>query len=259
MIITTENKIISQNEVPLNSLILGDCLKILPLIKNKSIEIILTDLPYGQTQNLWDAVLPLDILFNEYNRIIKDNGIIILFGQGMFSAELMIANKKYYRYSLVWKKGNRATGFLNAKKMPMRNHEDILIFYKTLPAYNPIFEKGPPQHSIGKKSGKRKSNSNYSDFNYDNSREGSTLKYPKSILNFDKPHPAKHPTEKPVPLLEYLIKTYSNEGYTVLDNTAGILSTGVAAQNINRNYICIEKEKKYFTDGLKRFNKNKLF
>jgi site-specific DNA-methyltransferase (adenine-specific) len=233
----------------LNKIYNDDCFNILPQIDSKSIDLILTDLPYGTTKNKWDSVLPMDKLWEEYKRIIKDNGCIALFGQGLFAAKLALSNEDWYKYDIVWKKGNRVTGFLDAKKRPLRNHEQILIFYKKQPTYNPQFTEGQPLHSKGKsyleKEGK---NNNYGFYhtNLPEQRAGSTKKYPKSVIDFDRPHPPVHPTQKPVPLLEWIIKTYTNENDVVLDNTCGIGSTCIASKKTNRNYIGIELNKEYY-------------
>lgn len=246
-----------------NKLYFGDCFDFFPQIDDKSIDLILADLPYGVTKNKWDSVLDLTKLWEQYNRIIKDNGAIILFGQGLFAAKLMLSNEKMYRYDIIWKKGERVSGFLNAKKTPLRNHEQILIFYKKLPTYNPQFTEGIPLHGKGHSYLiKDAVNNNYGDFKQlEDKRKGTTRKYPKSVLNFEKPHPAKHPTQKPVSLCEWLIKTFSNEGELVLDNVAGIGTTGKAARNTKRNFILIEKTEKYYnmaTDFLKEYSKPEL-
>lgn len=219
---------------------------------------ILCDLPYGTTKNKWDCIIPFDKLWEQYNRVIKDNGAIVLFGNGIFTAELIISNKKMWRYNLVWDKV-LPSGFLNAKKMPMRNHEDVCVFYKKLPTYNPQMWIGEECHSRGNTIGKSQKdfsrNTNYGDFSAVET-EGN-LKYPKSILTFSKPHPSIsiHPTQKPVELLEWLIKTYINEGETVLDNCMGSGSTAVACVNTNRKFIGIELDKDYFIIAKDRINK----
>lgn len=237
----------------------GDCLEVMKSIPDKSVDMILCDLPYGclnkkNPNASWDKPLPMDKLWFEYERIIKDNGVIILFGQGLFTARVMLSNEKLWKYNIIWKKGNRVSGFLNAKKQPLRNHEDIMVFYKKQPTYNPQMTIGQPLH--GKGSGVHNfKNSNYGVFKeMDDTRKGSTLKYPKSVLTFDKPHPSKHPTEKPVDLCEWLIKTYSNEGDTVLDNCMGSGTTGVACKNTNRNFIGIELDENYFKIAQERLN-----
>lgn len=227
----------------------GDCLELMNGITDKSVDMILCDLPYGQTQNEKDICLPFDKLWEQYNRIIKDNGCIALFGQGGFYVDLVNSNRKMFRYDLVWNK-DLTNGFLNAKRMPLRKHEQIAIFYKKLPTYNPQFTKGKPLHSKGTSyKSKEHKNQNYGEFQMtDDSRAGSTDKYPTSILSFTKPHPSitVHPTQKPVELLEWLIKTYTNEGETILDNCMGSGSTGVAAVNTGRKFIGIESEQHYF-------------
>ena len=237
----------------------GDWLELMKNIKDKSIDCIICDLPYGVTsKNKWDTIIPYEPLWKEYKRIIKDNGPIILFGQDKFTAKTMLSNEKMHRYNLIWNKV-LTSGFLNAGRMPLREHEDIMIFYKKLPTYNPQFTDGKPLHGMGEKFKKVKNNNNnYNDFNSCNNpsanREGDTKKYPKSILTFPRPASSKmlHPTEKPVELLEYLIKTYSNENDVILDNCMGSGSTGVAALNTNRRFIGIELDKKYFNTAKDR-------
>ena len=229
-------------------LYLGDCLEIMKNIPDKSIDMILCDLPYGRTHNRWDTVLPFSELWEHYRRVIKENGVIALFSDGLFMAELMLSNKKMWKYNIVWDK-ILASGFLNANKQPLRVHEEIVIFYDKQPIYNPQKVKGLPNHSKGKGKDSGYQNNNYNDIEFvDNKDILGDMKHPKSILSFQKPHPSKsvHPTQKPVALLEYLIKTYTNEGDTVLDNCMGSGSTGVACKNTNRNFIGIEIEEKYF-------------
>lgn len=225
-----------------------DCLTVMSQIPDKSIDLIICDLPYGITKNKYDCVIPFTPLWAQYKRIIKDRGAILLFGQGLFFHNLIESNKKMYRYDLVWDKG-LTTGFLNAKKMPLRQHEQIGVFYKRLPTYNPQFKEGQPSHGRGTAYlEKEHKNSNYGKFaTVTDKRKGATQKYPTSILRFPKNHPSKssHPTQKSIDLLEYLIKTYSNEGDTVLDNCMGSGSTILAAVNTNRHYIGIEIQKKY--------------
>lgn len=221
----------------------GDCLEVMKGIKSKSVDMILCDLPYGVTQHKSDIVIPFDALWTQYKRIIKPNGAILLFGQGLFYIDLVNSNRKMYRYDFVWDKQLKS-GFLNAKRMPLRQHEQIAVFHNKLPTYNPQFVEGKPLHSKGHAyKTKEHKNQNYGQFDVtDDSRAGSTQKYPSSILSFSKPHPsvAKHRTEKPVELLENLILTYTNPGETVLDNCMGSGSTGVACLNTNRKFIGIE-------------------
>lgn len=236
----------------------GDCLDILEeLIKNKiKVDLILTDLPYQKTKNKWDTIIPFEAMWDKLKKIRKDNTPIIFFGQGIFTAKLILSNEKEYRYSLVWNK-EHPSGFLNANKMPLNIHEDIVFFYKKLPTFNPQKFKGNKNNAQGYNS-ILKINNNYGDFKLiDNSKKYGDMKFPRSILNFKKPHPSLslHPTQKPVELLEYLIKSYSNENDLVLDFTMGSGSTGVACINTNRNFIGIEKDSKYFNIAKERLKK----
>ena len=236
-------------------LIYGDCLEEMKTIPDKSIDMILCDLPYGVTQNKWDSVIPLEKLWEQYERIIKDNGAIVLTAQDKFSAKLMLSNEKIHRYNLIWNK-ILTSGFLNANRMPMRVHEDICIFYKRLPTYNSQKYKGQPCHTRGKSIGKKQKdfsqNNNYGEL-VAVETEGD-MKHPQSIITFQKPHPSKalHPTEKPVELMEWLIKSYTDEGDLVLDNCMGSGSAGVACKNLNRNFIGIELDEKYFNIAKER-------
>ncbi len=239
----------------INKVYLGDCLEVMRQIDDESIDFILCDLPYGQTtRNKWDVIISFKELWNQYRRIIKQNGAMVLFANGKFTAKLVLSSETLWRYNLIWEK-TTPTGFLNAKKMPLRIHEDICVFYKKVPTYNPIKTTGH-KRKVSTAQHKRDSinTTNYAEHGlttYD-----STERYPLSILKFptDKQRSALHPTQKPVDLCEYLIKTYTNEGELVLDNCAGSGSTLVAAKNINRNFIGIEKEQKYFDICTKRLN-----
>ena len=220
----------------------GDCLEEMKNIPDKSIDMILCDLPYWTTQNKWDSIIPLEPLWKQYKRIIKDNGAIVLFAQTPFDKVIGASNLKMLKYEWIWEK-QQGTGFLNAKKMPLKKHENILVFYKKLPIYNPQMIGNEIRTIKRNKNGK--TTDNYGKFTYD---EQSTYvgRYPTSILSFDRDKNKLHPTQKPVALLEYLIKTYTNEGEIVLDNCMGSGSTGVACININRKFIGIELEEKYF-------------
>lgn len=222
-------------------------------LPDHSIDLVLADLPYAKTHNHWDALIPFNPLWEQYNRILKERGAIVLFGQTDFSAQLIMSNPKMFRYTLIWDKV-RTTGFLNAKRMPLRRHEDILVFYKKLPTYNPqMVEGGEPSHSRGQKWAQKgqvqddgKVYGKYQ-HDYDAPSTQTNMKYPTSILQFsNRVQGNVHPTQKPIELLEYLIKTYSNEGDIVLDNTMGSGSTGVAALNTGRRFIGMEIEDKYF-------------
>jgi site-specific DNA-methyltransferase (adenine-specific) len=230
----------------------GDCLELMKDLPDKSIDAIIADLPYGMTKNNWDSVLPVDKLWEEYNRIIKDNGAIILFGNQPFSSTLIMSNLKMFRYSLVWEK-NKFSDFLNAKRKPMKIHEDILIFYKKQPTYNIQYWYGEPykrwntQEAVDKQT-------NYGNhkLNVSESKDGKRL--PTTVLKFNRVERPSHPTEKPIDLMEWLIKTYTNENDTVLDNTMGSGTTGVACINTNRNFIGMELDDKYFEIAEKRIN-----
>ncbi|NBK77397.1 site-specific DNA-methyltransferase [bacterium D16-76] len=209
----------------------------------------------GVTQNKWDAVIPPQKLWEQYERIIKCNGAILLFGQDKFSAMMMLSNPKLHRYNIIWDKVLKS-GFLNANKMPLREHEDIMVFYKSPPPYHPQMTVGEKNHSKGKSSGNNVSdihtNRSYGDYKITDSSD-SNLKYPSSIWKFQKPHPsvALHSTEKPVELLRYAIRTFSNPGDLILDNCCGSGSTLIAAKMEGRDYIgidngyCDKKKSKY--------------
>ena len=222
----------------LNTVIEGDCLEVMKEIPDKSIDMILCDLPYGTTQNKWDSVIPLDKLWKQYKRIIKDNGAIVLTSQGVFTAELILSNKSQFKYKLVWEK-SKATNFLNAKKQPLRKYEDICVFYKKQPVYNPQMKEGEPYNK-----GLRKNQltGSYGDFSPVEVKSDG-LRYPNDIVYFktaESEGKVYHSTQKPVELGRYLIKTYTNPGDVVLDNTCGSGSFLVAALLEDRNFIGIE-------------------
>lgn len=218
-------------------------------IPSGTVDMIACDLPYGVTQNKLDIIIAFEPLWSEYKRIIKERGCIALFAQGVFFVELVQSNRKMFRYDLVWDKV-LTTGFLNAGRMPLRQHEQIAIFYKKLPEYHSQFTEGKPLHSKGVSyMDKEHKNNNYGQFHMtDDSRKGSTEKYPTSIIRVPKPHPsiALHRTEKPVELLKWLILTYSNKGDTIMDNCMGAGGCGVACAETGRSFIGIEKDPDYF-------------
>ena len=222
----------------------GDCLELMSKIKDKSVDMILCDLPYGTTQNKWDTLIDLEKLWKEYKRVIKDNGVIVLTSQGIFTAKLMLSNEKWFKYKLVWKK-SKATNFLNAKKQPLRKHEDICVFYNKQPKYNPQMTEGEP---YDKGVRKNQLTGSYGDFNPVHVKsEG--MRYPTDVVYFktaESEGKVYHPTQKPVALCEYLIKTYTNEGDVVLDNCMGSGATGKACIKTNRKFIGIEKESEMF-------------
>lgn len=219
-------------------------LHLLPEVDDKSVDLILTDLPYEQTKNKWDIIIsPLD-LWNQYNRIIKNNGVILLFGQGLFTAVMMQSNINMWKYNLIWDKVLK-TGHLNAELMPLRQHEDIMVFSGKNSTYNPQKVKGDKNHL---KNTKSQINNNYGAFeNMDNSDELGNMKHPGSLLKFQKPHPSIciHPTQKPLKLIEYLIKTYSNVGDVIHDSCLGSETTLEACMNTNRNCIGFEISDKW--------------
>lgn len=235
----------------------GDCLELMKDIPDKSVDMILTDLPYGTTQCKWDTIIPFESLWQQYNRVIKDNGAIVLFGTEPFSSHLRLSNLKKYKYDWIWDKV-KGTGFLNAKKQPMRNHELISVFYKKQCIYNPQKTQG----HIKKKSYRRKELQTdvYGEMKNDYTYE-STERYPRSIQVFstDTQNSSLHPTQKPVALCEYMIKTYTNEGDLILDSCMGSGTTGVAAKNLGRRFIGIELDEKYFEIAKNRIIKEVIF
>jgi DNA modification methylase len=231
----------------------GDCLELMKDIPDGSIDMILCDLPYGVTGCKWDTVIPFEPLWKQYNRIIKQDGAIALFGSQPFTSALVMSNPKMFKYEWIWLKG-RGQNFAHAKKQPMRGHESILVFYLKQPTYNPIMTEAPEKNI-------RKPQYHTTHFTelYNVNKMPSldydpTKRYPLSYQMFSvgRGRDKKHPNEKPVELLEYLIKTYTNEGDLVLDNCAGSGSTLVAAKNLNRQFIGIEKEEKYYNICLER-------
>lgn len=212
-------------------------------IPDKSVDMVLCDLPYGTTACKWDTIVPFEPLWEQYKRIIKDNGVVVLTASQPFTSALVMSSPDTFRYSLVWDKV-QPVGHLNAKKMPLRQHEDILVFGGR--NYNPqmVLRDKPRTDTSNGKEYKNKGNQTYGDY----TRIGGTWThfYPRSILKFSNADQRKsHPTQKPVALFEYLINTYTNEGDLVLDNCAGSGTTGVAARNLKRNFILIEKEPEY--------------
>ena len=231
----------------------GNCLNLMCEIPDKSVDMILCDLPYGTTQNKWDSVIPFDLLWCQYRRVIKDNGAICLFGQGLFTANLICSNKQMYRYDLIWEKP-KAGGFLNARRMPLQAHENISVFYKKLPTYNPQMEIGKPYIKKAVTNGDGKNYGKFDRVGEVAVNEGT--RFPRSVIKISNDnHKSLHPTQKPIELLEWLIYTYTNENETVLDNCMGSGSTGVACVNTNRKFIGIELDNTYFEIAKERINK----
>ena len=227
----------------------GDCLELMKTIPDGSVDMVLTDPPYGTTECKWDSIIDMSEMWLQLERIIKPNGAIVMTASQPFTSLLVCSNIKLFKYDLVWDKPS-GTGFFNAKKMPLRNHESILVFYRKLPTYNPQMTHGHKRKTAVKKMvdsecyGKAFKKTNYD----------STSRYPRSIQTFssDKQKSNLHPTQKPVALMEWLIKTYTNENEIVLDFTMGSGSTGVACVNTNRKFIGIELDENYFNIAKKR-------
>ena len=237
-----EENTVLENNANYN-IINGDCLIEMKNIQDKSIDMILCDLPYGMTKNAWDVVIPFDKLWSEYSRIIKDNGAIVLFGSQPFTSIMITTNLKMFRYCLVWEK-NKFSDFLNSKRKPMKTNEDIAVFYKKQPIYNPQYWYSTPytrwntQTAVDKQSNYGTHKENYVQ------SDGKRL--PTTVLKFNRVERPQHPTQKPTDLLEWLIKTYTNENDLVLDNCMGVGSTGVSCKNIKRRFLGIELENKYY-------------
>lgn len=247
----------------------GNCLELMKEISDKSIDMILCDLPYGQTCCDWDIPIDMESLWNQYKRIIKDHGAILLFSTQPFTTDLICSNRRMFRYEIIWEKTQK-TGFYNANKMPLKGHENILVFYKKIPTYHPIKRKISELEAkirgvnIGKTRQKKADRCvlyghiDAQDYTDDGTR------YPHDVIHFSNWNGAlfgnlnkvtKHPTQKPIPLLEYLIKTYTNEGDIVLDNCMGSGSTGVACVNLNRDFIGMELKQEYFNIAKERIHK----
>ena len=233
---------------------LGDCLDILPTLSGNSVDMVMVDLPYGTTACKWDSIISLDFLWEQYNRICKDDAAMVFTAAQPFTTTLASSNNDNFRYEWIWEKP-QGTNPMNAKVMPLKSHENILVFYRSKPTYNPQMWYSTPYSGfssdvskIGEVYGSQKSK-------HRDNPEGS--RYPKTILKY-KQEKGLHPTQKPVGLMEYLIKTYTNEGDTVLDNTMGSGTTGVACMNCNRNFIGIESDKKYFDIAKERIEVGKL-
>lgn len=234
-------------------LMMGNCLDCMKDIPSNSVDMILCDLPYGTTQNKWDTVIAFDLLWEQYHRVCKPNAAIVLTSTQPFTSALVMSAPKLFKYQWVWNK-SKVTGVLNAKKQPLRNHEDVLVFYGAQPTYNPqglrAFGK---RRDIGvKRNGGTSENygviSQTEDGNYLQENTG----YPRSVLQIASEGSTVHPTQKPVALMEYLIRTYTNEGEIVLDNCMGSGTTGVACKNLNRKFIGIEMDQNYFNISKQR-------
>ncbi|MCU5039323.1 site-specific DNA-methyltransferase [Bacillus cereus] len=230
-----------------------DCLEGMKLIEDKSIDMILCDLPYGTTNCSWDSIIPFELIWDQFKRIIKDNGAIVLTASQPFTSHLIMSNPKMFKYTWVWEK-SKATGFLNAKKRPLVAHEDICVFYKKQPTYNPQFTQGDPYNKGTRK--QQTTDDVYNSFQrVEVKSEGK--RYPRSVQYFktaESEGKTIHKSQKPVALFEYLIKTYTNEGETVLDTCMGSGTTAIAAINTNRNFIGFEILEEYCTAANERIN-----
>jgi site-specific DNA-methyltransferase (adenine-specific) len=236
----------------------GDCLEIMPTLADKSVDMILCDLPYGATACKWDTVIPFEHLWKQYKRLIKYNGAIVLTASQPFTSALVMSNPRWFKYTWVWDKVNKFSGHLNAKHQPMRQTEDIIVFCETMTKYNPQMFTGKPYSATS--SGNKSQNYGWQVDKVKTICDGN--RYPRNLLAIKGDERGTvgriHPTQKPVALFEYLIRTYTNEGDTVLDNCAGSGTTGVACINTNRKFILIEKDPEYCEIIRKRIDAAKL-
>ena len=228
----------------------GDCLERMKEIPNGSVDMVLADCPYGTTSCAWDSIIPLEPMWEQLKRIIKPNGAIVMTAAQPFTSVLVCSNLKMFKYSMVWRK-SQSTGHLNAWRMPMRAHEDLVVFYNKPPTYNPELTPKPAKN-IRPVTNRTKTTDCYGSHKLDAHRCPPDKTMPNSILEFNNAQGGLHPTQKPVALMEYLIKTYTNEDETVLDFTMGSGTTGVACVNLNRKFIGIELDENYFEIGKKR-------
>lgn len=223
----------------------GECIKLMSEIKDNSVDLILCDLPYGTTQNKWDSVIPFEHLWANYWRVLKANGVVALTSAQPFTSALVMSQADHFKYQWVWEK-TQAVGHLNAWRQPMRKHEDICIFYRKKPTYNPqITDK--PKENIRKQTSRTRTTNNYGNHRLDVHKCPPDKSMPSSVLKFANAQKTVHPTQKPVMLMEYLIKTYTNEGDVVLDNCMGSGTTGVACLKTDRYFIGIEMDQSYFS------------
>ena len=227
----------------------GNCITLLKDLKEDSIDMILVDLPYGTTACKWDSIIPLELLWKEYNRVCKENGAMVFTSAQPFTTTLAQSNLKNLRYSLVWEKPNGTNPF-QASIMPLKKHEDILVFYRKLPTYNPQMTTGKAYKWNSTRSGGEAGSITQSK---ETPIDNKGTRYPSSVLHF-KQERGLHPTQKPVPLMEWLIRTYTNEGDVVLDNTMGSGTTGVACKNTNRKFIGMEQDTDYYNITKKRLD-----
>ena len=242
----------------------GDCLELMHNIPDGSVDMILCDLPYGTTACSWDSVIPFDELWAHYRRLIKPNGAIVLTASQPFTTALIASNMKEFKYCWYWNK-NRPTGFANAKKQPLRKVEEVIVFYKNLPTYNPQgIVYSPKVMKNSRSTGGRTVQGDHLGNNKGSMRKPGNeyvqeyTNYPSQVLEIKSDRWAFHPTQKPVALFEYLIKTYTNPGGLVLDNCAGSGTTAIACINTGRNYICIEKDEEYYKKAIERVKNHEV-
>jgi site-specific DNA-methyltransferase (adenine-specific) len=241
--------------VQLNTIYNMDCLEGMKYIPNNSVDLILCDLPYGTTNCKWDSIIPFDLLWEQYKRVIKENGAIVLTASQPFTTKLIASNIKWFRYEWIWKKGNHITGFQNANRMPLKNHENVCVFYKKLPTYHPQGIMHIKPKLVTKKPGMQALGEQNKTLNRPHIVK--CKNYPKSILDFPRETKTFHPTQKPLTLFEYIIRTYTNEGEVVLDNCMGAFTTAVACENTKRNWIGFELQEDYCEKGIQRINDNR--
>lgn len=241
--------------IELDKIYLEDCLEGMKKIDDCSVDCIICDLPYGVTKCHWDCKIPLKPLWEQYLRVIKPNGAVLLFCQGMFTAEVVMSQPRYWRYNLVWNKVN-TTGFLNASRQPLRQHEDIAVFYKKSPVYNPQMQKSKPHYRNHGASKNGCTNRHYNSFKTTD-RELSDCKFPTSIITISKAFRERndHPTQKPVDLYAYLIRTYTSKGDLILDNCIGCGTAAIAAIREGRHFIGFETCEEYYNIAIDRIKK----
>lgn len=238
---------------------LGDCFEVMRGLPDSSIDMVLCDLPYGTTRNKWDSVLPLEALWREYWRVCKPKAVVVLTAVQPFTSALVMSQPRNFRHDWVWEK-NKATGHLNSQRQPLRAHEDVLVFARAACSYFPQMTEGHrPANRVPRNGG----STNYGAQSAGRAYGGQTTRYPRSVQKFaiiNNDHPDKwHPTQKPAELFEYLIRTYSTKGMTVLDNTAGSGTTAVAAIEAERGWVCIEQDQEYFEAAVGRVTRHEDF
>lgn len=253
--------ILENGHLKINEVHQGDCLELMKFIPDKSIDAIISDPPYGTTACKWDTIIPFEPLWEQYKRIIKDNGAIVLTASQPFTSALVMSNIDMFKYEWIWEK-NRGSNFATLKYSPMKEHESVLVFCKTTSKYYPIKQERKGSGLSRTKyaynitnTGKRDVMNGF-EMKHPNHNGNNELRFPSSIQKFNT-EVGLHPTQKPLALFEYLIKTYTDEGDLVLDNCAGSFTTAIASENLKRNWICIEKEAKYCEIGAKRITENR--